>query len=82
MNVLLDPEVWDVEKVETLTSQRFNISGKYMVRETALCIERVSSDTEGNWYFELEFKNEPKTAVPHNSNRFPSFQNLVEYMDA
>lgn len=80
MNVLLNPEVWDVEKMEMLSAQRFNISGHYVVRDSALCLERISTDTEGTWYYDLEFKGE--TEFPVNKNKFPTFQNLIEFMDS
>ena len=77
MNVLLDPEVWDVDKVESLLGQHYNISGKFMVKNTALCIERVSTDTEGIWYYELEMRGEPS-----NKQSFPTFLNMLEFIVA
>jgi hypothetical protein len=80
MNVLLNPEVWDVDKMEMLCSQRFNILGNYVVRESALCIERISTDTEGNWFYEIELRGE--SPVAQNKHRFPSFLNLLEFIEA
>lgn len=76
-NVLLDPEVWDTEKIEVLFSQGYNISGKYVVCDTALSIERISTDTEGCWHYEIEVKGE--TGKPFAKD-FNTFQALLEYL--
>lgn len=79
MTSLVHPEEWGNDKLEVLFGSHFNIMGNYLLRDTALCIERISTDTDGNWHFEIEIKDENKSPQKTSFNTFIS---LIEFMEA
>jgi hypothetical protein len=57
MTTLIPPEEWEENQLSEVIESGFKPVGNYLIRESAIIVERIYKDIGGIWFHEADFED-------------------------